>query len=393
MAEAQGEMLMAALAIIALIACAAALLWRLWSALPKLLSSAGVSQTLGAAYIGASSALIAYNKYLIDHDRFPFAVPLVLMHAAFCSLASAALFVLRPSLFPSLTDPDRKVVVDRDLICKGAVPIGFFFAGQLVLSNTAYLHSSVSFLQMLKEANLALVYLLSLAFALEKFNWWSARMLLLVAIFTGMTIHGELNFSMKGFIIQGTSQCFECFKIVLQAMLLSSAGRKLDALTYVMLVMPICFMVLLTLLGVLHLVGPGQDILRTPHWADLVAWWPHLAANTLLAFTLNVVIALFVKQSSAIAFLLAGIVKDAMIVISAAVFLRETITPLQAVGFALQLGTITVYSLVKTFPDHFEQGVLQGLGAMLCGRDPQAAKKAAQEARDYGSVEGGERAS
>jgi len=352
-----------------------------------------VALLLGAAYIAVSSALIAYNKYLIDHERFPFAVPLVLMHTAFCSAASAALYVLRPSLFPSLTDPDRRVVVDRSLMCKGAIPIGFFFAGQLVLSNTAYLHSSVSFLQMLKEANLAIVYLLSLAFALEKFNWWSARMLLLVAVFTGMTIHGELNFSITGFAIQGLSQCFECLKIVLQAMLLSSAGRKLDALTYVMLVMPICFMVLLALLGALHLIGPGQDILRTPHREDLAAWWPHLAANTLLAFTLNVVIALFVKQSSAIAFLLAGIVKDAMIVISAAVFLRETITPLQAVGFALQLGTITVYSLVKTFPDHFEQGVLLGLGAMLCGRGPQAAKKAAQEAREYGSVEGGERAS
>jgi hypothetical protein len=350
----------------------------------------GLGILLGALYIGVSSGLIAYNKYLMHPDRFPFAVPLVLMHTAFCSAATGVLFLVKPSLFPSLSDPEKKVEVDRSLMLKGAVPIAFFFAGQLVLSNTAYLHSSMSFLQMMKEANLALVYLLSLAFALEKFNWWNARMLFLIAVFTGMTIHGELNFSMKGFIIQSCSQGFECLKIVLQAMLLTSAGRKLDALTYVMLVMPICFLVLLVLLLGLHF-GPSQEILHVPHWHDFENWWPHLMVNTLIAFSLNVIIALFVKNSSAVAFLLAGIVKDAMIVLCAATFLHEHITMLQVVGFALQLGTITVYSLVKAFPEHFEQGVLPGLGSMLLGRDPAAAKKAAQEVKDYGAVEGGEK--
>jgi len=199
---------------------------------------------LGVGYIATSAGLIAYNKFLIDHDRFPYAISLVLIHAIFCSAMAGLLYLIRPSLFPSLTDPEKKVAVDADLIFRGALPIAVFFSAQLVLSNTAYLHSSVAFLQMMKEANLVLVYTFSLIAAMEKFSWRSCGILAFIIVATTMTIHGEVNFSMTGFAIQGISQLFESCKIVLQAMLLSHAGRKLDALTYVLIVMPLCAILL-----------------------------------------------------------------------------------------------------------------------------------------------------
>merc|ERR1711998_55750 len=103
-----------------------------------------------AAYFASSTGVIMFNKYLMHADRFPFAVPLVLLHAAFASVFSLILFLVKPSLFPSLRDPEpqNRVVVDSDLILRGAFPIAALFAVQLVLSNTAYLHSTVAFLQM-----------------------------------------------------------------------------------------------------------------------------------------------------------------------------------------------------------------------------------------------------
>merc|ERR1719272_313456 len=107
-----------------------------------------------------------------------------MIHCAFCSLSLLVLRFVVPSLFPSLTDPARRVVVDRDLILKGALPIALFFSGQLVLSNTAYLHSSVAFLQMMKEANIILVYTFSLMVALERFSWRSIKILICVLVAT-----------------------------------------------------------------------------------------------------------------------------------------------------------------------------------------------------------------
>lgn len=319
---------------------------------------------LGCLYIGTSAGIIGFNKFLMSESRFPFAVALVVLHSAFCSILTMVLYCVKPSLFPSLTDPDRRVAVDSRVIFGGALPIAFFFSVQLVLSNTAYLHSSVAFLQMMKEANLVFVYTLSLVFVLERFSWRCFWVLIGVLLATAMTIHGELNFSFTGFCMQGISGLCESFKIVLQAMLLTSAGKKLDALTYVLLVMPLCFVILSTFWGILVFFNPTRHFL-TPEWSDFTAWWPYLIANCMVAFALNIVIALFVKHSSAIAFILAGICKDAAIVLAGGLVFAEIITALQALGFFLQLCLICVWSLMKTFPETFEGGILVGLHRIL----------------------------
>jgi len=339
---------------------------------------------LGLLYICTSCGLIAFNKYLMHEDRFPFALVLVMLHMAFCAVFTGILFLIRPSLFPSLTDPDRKVNIDSELIFKGALPIAFFFSVTLVLSNVAYMHSSLAFLQMMKEANLVLVYVFSLMFALERFNWKSARILLAVIVGTTMTIHGELNFSMTGFVIQATSQVFECMKIVLQAIMLTGKA-KLDVLSYVLIVSPLCLMLLTGAFGFLHLgIVPTDKNFALPVQADFEAWWPHLLANACIAFCLNVSIAMFMKHSSAVAFILAGILKDAMIVLCGCFLLKETISTMQFIGFVLQLIAILVWSLMKLHPEKFEDGICAGLRNMVMPSMAPAEKKAAA---DYGALE------
>lgn len=317
-------------------------------------------------YTVCSSGLIAFNKYLIHPERFPFAVPLVLLHTIFCSVLTGVLLLLFPSLFPSLTSPDKqtRTTLDWRLFVKGTVPVAALFTCQLVLTNTAYLHSTVAFIQMMKESNLVVVYALSLLAALERFSWMQVRVLLFVVAATCLTIHGEINFSYKGFVIQGLGQMFECCRIVLQAVLLTSAGRKLDALTYVLLVMPWCAMFLLAGWFSLAFVYPST-FFAIPHMHDLYTWWPYLLVNSLLAFALNVVVALFIKHSQAVSFILVGILKDAMIVMMGAVFLREVITFLQLIGFSLQILGILIWSILKTFPSEFEGGIASGFLVLL----------------------------
>lgn len=337
---------------------------------------------LGLFYIVSSSGLIAFNKYLMTEGNFPFAVPIVMMHMLFCSFFTGVLFLVRPSLFPSLTDPDRKVNIDKDLILYGALPIAVFFSITLVLSNVAYLHSSVAFLQMMKEANLVLVYVFSLVAVLERFSWRSVRILIFVIIGTTLTIHGELNFSMHGFLIQASSQVFECMKIVLQAMMLT--GRtKLDVLSYVLIVSPLCLALLSVAFGALCMLRPNEN-LAVPGWSDIEAWWPFLLANASVAFLLNVAVAMFMKASSAVAYILAGIFKDAMIVLTGFFLLHEHISHLQFVGFGMQLIGILVWSLVKVAPDKFEDGVVNGLVNFFV---PSMAPAPKCTSPDYGAVE------
>lgn len=335
---------------------------------------------LGGGYICASAGLIAFNKFLMHEDRFPFAVTLVVLHMGFASVLALLLLVVRPSLFPSLTDPINKVGVDKQLMFTTILPIAVLFSVQLVLSNTAYLHSSVAFLQMMKESNLVMVYLLSLLFALEQYRFRSIMILLFICGATSMTIVGELHFSWTGFAVQGISQVFECGKIVLQSVLLSEAGKKLDVMSYLVLVAPACF-------GVLCVSGCGLYFILPDHsfaaaWPHFHAWWPYLLMNSLVAFALNVVIALFIKHTSAVPFILAGMVKDICIVSAGATLFHEHITILQVLGFSLQMSGILLWSIVKTFPQNFEDGMLTGIVRTVFGYTPDKVEKSS-----YGSFD------
>jgi len=347
---------------------------------------------LGGSTILVSSLLIAFNKYLIHEDRFPFAVPLVMCHMFFCSLMSLSLFLVCPSLFPSRSDPEKRVSIDFSILFKGVVPVACLFSLQLVLSNTAYLHSTVAFLQMMKEAQLVLVFIFSVLLALEVVTVRACLLICWITFATSLTIHGELNFSWTGFALQGFCVVVESLRLVLQGMLLAPKGRKLDPLTYVMLVTPLCFAMLAVLLGFLIYVSP-MELLATPSRHHLVTWWPMLLANACLAFVLNVAIALFVKHSSPVAVILAGLLKDIAIVAAGGLLLRELISSLQIFGFVLQIFGIFLWSMLRTFPEQFENGILRGfivIGDRLC--NAPIGKKDLED-KGYGSIEAGQKSS
>lgn len=341
---------------------------------------------LSALYIVLSCAIIAFNRHLLQPQRFPYAVALVWTHCAFCSIMSGLLFFFTPELFPSLTDPARRVTLDRNLFLKSALPVALCFSGQLALSNTALKYSSVSFLQMMKECNIAVVYVLSLAVALEKFGWQTAGLLTVIFFATTATVAGEVHFSLMGFMVQASSQLFDCVKIVMQAVLLTAAGKKLDVLTYVMIVMPLCLLTLSSVLSVLVYFSPTPTHYMPPA-SLIITWAPSLALNAMLAFSLNVAIALLVKHSDAVIFVLAGILKDVFIVAVASVALEEHVSALQFVAFTVQVITICIYTAAKTYPDKFEAGILPGLSWVAFGTEvPDTEKAQIAVGKGYGTA-------
>ncbi|EAL22501.1 hypothetical protein CNBB3790 [Cryptococcus deneoformans B-3501A] len=88
------------------------------------------------------------------------------------------------------------------LYLRSILPIGVLFSGSLILSNTAYLTLSVSFIQMLKAFTPVAILLISAAFKLQVLN--SRLILIVLLISTGCVLaaYGELYFEMFGFICQ-----------------------------------------------------------------------------------------------------------------------------------------------------------------------------------------------
>lgn len=344
-----------------------------------------VLYSLVALYILLSSSIIAFNRHLLQPERFPYAIALVWAHCVFCSIMAVLLYLVCPHLFPSLSDPAKKVTLDRSLFLHGLLPVALCFSGQLALSNSALKYSSVSFLQMMKQFNIVLVYALSLCVATEKFGWRSAGLLTIVVFATSVTVHGEMHFSWDGFVYQASSQLFECTRIVLTAVLLTSAGKKLDVLTYVMVVMPLCLITLSAALGLLVYFSPNPTHYMPP--GDLILqWMPMLIANCCVAFSLNVAMAFLVKYSDAVVYMLSGILKDVFIVAVASVVLSEEVSAIQWAAFAVQCLTILVYSAQKTYPDKFDTGIIDGMKFVLFSIEPPESTKVSKDALSYGSA-------
>ncbi|CAE7637547.1 unnamed protein product, partial [Symbiodinium pilosum] len=317
------------------------------------------------ALITCSAALISYNKYLIHPTRFPYPVVLVFLHMLGGSLLSSILLATNPTLFPALTDPNKKADLSPNYLARRVLPVGLFFTTSLILSNTAYQYASVAFLQMVKQSNVIIVFLFSLMLGIEQFRPRMALVLLCVMLATTFTVHGEVNFSLTGFLVQLSCNFAESAKVVLQGVLLAGAGRKLDPLSFVATVAPMCAVCL----GGILLLQPhvqGLSWISMPALENLHACGYLLAGNILCAFALNLVIANYLKHGSPLSFLLTNLVKDAMIVIVSTATFGEHVSLQQKCAFSAQLSFIALWSLMKGNPEDFDKyGFVGGLVGTL----------------------------
>mmetsp|Transcript_129427 Transcript_129427/g.276059 ORF Transcript_129427/g.276059 Transcript_129427/m.276059 type:complete len:353 (+) Transcript_129427:83-1141(+) len=308
--------------------------------------------------IPLSVGLISMNKWLMRPDRFPHAIPLVLIHMVVCTVLTLLLRVVKPSFFPSLTDPDTRIEVDRNFILIGVVPIGACFASSLVLSNMAYTYLGVAFIQMIKESNLVWVYVLCVIFAVEKCTLRKCLVVCGVVIGMSLTVKGEMHFRLVGFVLQAMAVLTEATRIFLQGKVLQ--GKKLDPMTYVMLTAPISALLLIVVLLVITAFPHVGHDLALPHWSELRDWAPWLFCSACLAFCLNLCIASFIKYTGPVSYCMMGLIKDMVQVLVSVSILKEIVSPMQLCGFILEICCVLTWAWLKSEPEKFESGSLLG---------------------------------
>lgn len=337
---------------------------RSWGDKMPVLEAVGV----GVLMITASACLINFNKYLISSGAFPYPLHLILLHTCSGFGFSGMLYAMVPSMFPALASDAS--LVNWDLFVQKLLPVSISFAGSLLLSNMAYFFLSLPFLQMLKQSNVVLVYAASVLIGLKVLNWRHVAVLAFLVATTMLNIKGELNFALLGFAIQMSAQVFETAKLVLTEILLSSAGIRLDPMSFMLLVMPCCFTVLLVVLaGVEASTSFGWDLgIAVPHFHEVTSAAPVLVLNCALAFVLNIAIAMFIKRTSAVGSIIANLIKDSLVVVTSVALLGDAISRVQIFGLIAQLAGCFVYALMQRFPKEYEtHGVVGGTAIALFG--------------------------
>ncbi|KAK9141693.1 hypothetical protein Syun_011093 [Stephania yunnanensis] len=293
---------------------------------------------LSYAYVGIwiflSFTVIVYNKYILDKKMYnwPFPISLTMIHMAFCS--SLAFLLVR--VF-NLVEP---VSMSRDLYVSSVVPIGALYSLSLWFSNSAYIYLSVSFIQMLKALMPVAVYSIGVLLKKESFKSNTMINMLSISFGVGIAAYGEARFDSWGVILQLGAVAFEATRLVLIQILLTSKGISLNPITSLYYVAPCCLAFLFVPWVIVEF--PVLRESSSFHF-DFVIF----GTNSFCAFALNLAVFLLVGKTSALTMNVAGVVKDWLLIAFSWQVIRDTVTPVNLIGYGIAFLGVTYYNYLK----------------------------------------------
>ncbi|KAH1216496.1 putative sugar phosphate/phosphate translocator [Glycine max] len=244
-------------------------------------------------YILLSSGVILYNKWVLSpkYFNFPLPISLTMIHMGFSG--AVAFFLVR--VFKVVTP----VKMTFEIYATCVIPISAFFASSLWFGNTAYLHISVAFIQMLKA---------------------------LMPVAT--------------FLVAVTGIFAEALRLVLTQVLLQKKGLSLNPITSLYYIAP-CSFVFLSVPWYL-LEKPVMEVSQIQF-----NFWIFFS-NALCALALNFSIFLVIGRTGAVTIRVAGVLKDwILIALSTVIFPESTITGLNIIGYAIALCGVVMYNYIK----------------------------------------------
>merc|ERR1719456_18040 len=178
----------------------------------------------------------------VEENGFGFPYPILLswLHMLSASVLTRVLKLVRPDLLPAAV----KNPVTYEQWATRIAPVAVFFAICLGFGNMAYLHISVSYIQMLKSAGPIAVYLVAVLFRIEEFKLTQLLIISLISFGVGGASAGESRFSMLGFMLQLVAFVADAFRVVSLKLWLSSKGLKLDTLSGLYYYAPVALLAL-----------------------------------------------------------------------------------------------------------------------------------------------------
>ncbi|KAH8113858.1 TPT-domain-containing protein [Phellopilus nigrolimitatus] len=279
-------------------------------------------------WIVLSSSVIIYNNYVYNSLDFKFPVFLVTWHLFFAAVGTRVL-----QRTTHLLDAAKDVHISRDMFVRSILPIGLLFSGSLILSNKAYLHLSVHYIQMLKAFNPVAILLISWATRIQEPSKRLAVIVVMISTGVALASQGELKFDLAGFIIQAAAVAFEASRLVMIQILLH--GLKMDPLVSLHYYAPVCAVINLAVIPFTEGLEPFYEVMRL---GPLV-----LVSNAVVAFLLNIAAVFLVGAGSGLVLTLAGVFKDILLITSSVLIFGVEITPLQVFGYSIALVGLVLY--------------------------------------------------
>ncbi|XP_010920931.1 probable sugar phosphate/phosphate translocator At3g11320 [Elaeis guineensis] len=291
---------------------------------------------LVTAWYSSNIGVLLLNKYLLSNYGFKYPIFLTMCHMTACSLLSY-LAIAWLKLVP------LQAVRSRVQFLKISA-LSLVFCGSVVSGNISLRFLPVSFNQAVGATTPFFTAVFAYIMTVRREAW--ITYLTLVPVVTGVIIAsgGEPSFHLFGFIMCIGATAARALKSVLQGILLSSEGEKLNSMNLLLYMAPIAVVFLLpaTIFMEENVVGILLALARK----DLKIIW-YLLFNSALAYFVNLTNFLVTKHTSALTLQVLGNAKGAVAVVVSILIFRNPVSVTGMLGYTLTVIGVILYSESK----------------------------------------------
>ncbi|KAK7290103.1 hypothetical protein RIF29_04285 [Crotalaria pallida] len=291
---------------------------------------------LVAAWYSSNIGVLLLNKYLLSNYGFKYPIFLTMCHMTACSLFSyVAIAWLK--VVPLQTIRSRVQFFKISAL-------SLIFCVSVVFGNVSLRYLPVSFNQAIGATTPFFTAVFAYLMTFKREAWLTY--LSLVPVVTGVVIAsgGEPSFHLFGFIICIAATAARALKSVVQGILLSSEGEKLNSMNLLLYMAPMAVFFLLpaSLIMEENVIGITVALARD----DVKIIW-YLLFNSALAYFVNLTNFLVTKHTSALTLQVLGNAKGAVAVVVSILIFRNPVSVTGMLGYTLTVFGVVLYSETK----------------------------------------------
>ncbi|KAF2670916.1 DMT family organic anion transporter [Microthyrium microscopicum] len=286
-----------------------------------------------AVWIGLSSSVIIFNKWILHTKDFKFPITLTTWHLIFATIMTQSM-----AKFTTMLDSRKKVPMTGRVYLRAIVPIGVFFSLSLMFSNMTYIHLSVAFIQMLKATTPAATLVVTWVLGTAQPNIRTLGNIMVIVVGVIIASIGEIKFVLIGVVFCILGVAFEATRLAMVDRLLNGAEFKMDPMVSLYYFAPVCAVMNGTV--ALFLEVPSLSMAKIYDLGLMT-----LLANASVAFMLNLAVVFLIGKTSALVLTLSGVLKDILLVIASMVVFGDPVSGLQAFGYSIALVGLVYYKL------------------------------------------------
>ncbi|XP_058731516.1 UDP-URONIC ACID TRANSPORTER 1-like isoform X1 [Vicia villosa] len=291
---------------------------------------------LVSLWYSSNIGVILLNKYLLSNYGFKFPIFLTMCHMSACAIFSYISIVFFKVV-------PQQMIKSRSQFLKIAT-LSIVFCGSVVGGNISLRYLAVSFNQAVGATTpfFTAVFAYLATFKREAWITYAA----LVPVVAGVVIAsgGEPGFHVFGFLMCLSATAARAFKSVLQGILLSSEGEKLNSMNLLLYMSPIAVVLLLPAALIMepNVIDVTLTLGKEHKFMGVL-----LLLNSATAYAANLTNFLVTKHTSALTLQVLGNAKGAVAVVISILIFRNPVTFIGMAGYAVTVMGVVAYGETK----------------------------------------------